>query len=245
MVKAAAAKEYEDTSWHSVWTFAEQPERGDLAWFRNIEGRFYLAEILEPWRCEYEDSTAIGADLVNHRKARIIEVGLADAVPGKIIACVHPSRTFQAIRSPGMLAFSSRLAGLDFGVDDPVDLHEFPSDSDLENLVFVYLQVRGWCVLPGTRSATTAHYEFVLVHRDAGKRAMVHVESGGTWVDASQYGGEEKAFLFTSSGDYGLAIPGNVAIISRGELNELIGKQWHLLPRAMQTWIEVAGAPSA
>jgi hypothetical protein len=244
--KEAAAKEYgEDTSWHSVWTFAEQPKLGDLVWFRNTEGRFYLADILEPWRYEYEDPRAIGVDIVNRRKARIIEIGLADAVPGKIIACFRPSRTFQAIRSPGMLAFSCRLAGVDFGSDDPFDLYEFMSDFDLENLVFVYLQVRGWYVLPGTRSATTAHYEFVLVHRDTGERAMVQVKSGGTWIDASQYGGEEKAILFASSGEYGPAVPGNVAIISRGDLNEFIRTYPHLLPRAVKTWIEVTGAQSA
>jgi hypothetical protein len=34
--KKAAARQYKDSSSrHSVWTFAEQPEVGDLVWFRN------------------------------------------------------------------------------------------------------------------------------------------------------------------------------------------------------------------
>jgi len=195
--KVAATREYGDgTAWHSVWTFAEQPQLGDLVWFRSTEGRFYLAEIVEPWKHEYEDPVAIGADIVTYRKARIIEEGIADAVPGKVIACFRRSRTFQAIRSTGMLAFSFQLAGLSSCSDTGLDLYEFMSDADVENLVFVYLQVCGWHVLPGTRSATTASYEFVLVNRGNGERAVVQVKSGNTWIDASLYAGEERTFLF-------------------------------------------------
>ena len=92
--------------------------------------------------------------LVNRRKARITEVGLADAVPGKIVACLRPSKAFRAIRSSGMLAFSARLAGPDFSFDDPFDLYEFMSDSDHQNLVFACLQYLGRYVLPGTSTVT-------------------------------------------------------------------------------------------
>ncbi|WP_158743026.1 hypothetical protein [Acidisphaera sp. L21] len=241
--KEAASRQYgSDMSWHSVWTFAERPEIGDLVWFRDTEGRFFLAEILEPWRYAYEDKAAIGADIVNFRKVRIIEVGVADAVPGKVIACFRPSKTFQPIRSPGMLAFSSKLAGLP-SADTVFDVYEFMSDADLENVVFVYLQVIGWYVLPGTRTVTTAHYEFVLVHREKGERAIVQVKSGGTWIDASSYAGQETAFLFAASGNYGHVIPSNVVLITRKQLSDFMRGMPHLLPRAVLTWISVAGQP--
>jgi hypothetical protein len=54
------------------------------------EGRFYLGKLLGPWRYEYQDKKAIGADILNFRKVCIVEVGVADAVPGKIIACFRP-----------------------------------------------------------------------------------------------------------------------------------------------------------
>jgi hypothetical protein len=75
-------------------------------------------------------------------------------------------------------------------------------------------------VAPG--STRIAHCKFDLVHRDTGDRAMVQVKSGGTWFDESQNGGEKTNFLFASSGDYGPAIPDNVAVISRGELTNLL-----------------------
>jgi hypothetical protein len=243
--KEAATRAYKhDLSWYSVWTFAVEPAIGDLVWFRNTGGRFYLAELLGPWKYTYEDEAALGADIVNFRQARIIEVGIADAVPGKVIACFRPPKTFQPIRSPGMLTFSAQLAGLPPGDDVVFDLYEFMTDADIENVVFVYLQVIGWYVLPGTRTATTAHYEFVLANRESGERAVVQVKSGGTWIDASQYAGEEKAFLFAASGNYGSNIPPNAVIITRRQLNNFMREMPHLLPRAVTTWIDIAGLPA-
>lgn len=240
--KGAATRQYsENTSWRSVWTFAESAQIGDLVWFRNLEGRFYLAEITGPWRYAYDDEVAVGADIVNFRPARVIKVGLADAVPGKVIACFRPARTFQAIRSPGMLAFSEALAGLPITDTAANDLFEFMSDSDLESLVFVYLQYLGWYVLPGTRTATTAHYEFVLVNRNSGERAVVQVKSGQTGIDASRYDGEEKAFLFAACGNYGTAVPSNAVVITREDLNGFMQSMPQLLPGAVSTWIRVAG----
>lgn len=238
----AAVRQYPGNSWFSVRTFAEAA-MGDLVWFRNLEGRYYLAELTGRWRYCYREPWGIAADIVNYRPARIVEVGLADAVPGKVISCFRPARTFQAIRSPGMLAFSARCLGLSEAGDTLIDLYEFMSDADIENLVFVYLQVIGWYVLPGTRMVNTAHYEFVLVHRDNGERAIVQVKSGGTSIDASTYNGEERAFLFAASGHYGALVPPNVTVIHRSDLNAFMRERPELLPRAVQTWMAVAGLP--
>lgn len=241
--KAAAARYRGDNRWFSVRAFAEGPATGDLVWFRNLEGRYYLAELLGPWEYAYEDPEAIGADIVNYRPARIMEVGLADAVPGKIISCFSPSRTFQAIRAPGMLAFSEELAGFPLSAEVNFDIYEFMSAMDLESLVFVYLQYIGWYVLPGTRAADTPHYEFVLVNRESGQRALVQVKSGNIRIDAAAYAFEETTFLFAASGEYGADIPPNAVIITRAELNRFMRQQPHLLPRAVGTWIAIARLP--
>jgi hypothetical protein len=117
------------------------------------------------------------------------------------------------------------------------------SAMDIESLVFVYLQFIGWYVLPGTRAATTAHYEFVLVNRETGQRALVQVKSGQVWIEDASYAGEETTFLFAASGGYGADIPPNAVIITRAELNRFMREQPHLLPRAVGTWIAVARLP--
>lgn len=83
----------------------------------------------------------------------------------------------------------------------------------------------------------------MLVSRESGERAVVQVKSGHTGIDASQYAGEEKAFLFAASGSYGAQISSNVVIITREDLNSFM-RLPQLLPRAVSTWIGVAGRRS-
>jgi hypothetical protein len=144
-----------------------------------------------------------------------------------------------------VLAFSEKIAGMQVTGDIVPDVFEFMSDADLEKLVFVCLQFLGWYVLPGTRTNTTAHYEFVLVSRERGECSVVQVKSGHTKIDASQYAGEEKAFLFVVSGSYGTELPPNIVIITQEELNSFMRSMPQLLPRAVCTWITVVNLPAA
>jgi hypothetical protein len=98
-----------------------------------------------------------------------------------------------------MSAFYAQLAGLPASPGSRLDFYAFMTDADVANVVFVYLQVLGWYVLPGTRTAATAHYEFV--RGEMGERTGVQVKSGETWIDTPQYAGKEKAFLFAASGN--------------------------------------------
>jgi hypothetical protein len=83
--------------------------------------------------------------------------------------CVLPPvETFQAIRAPGMLVRSAQLAGSPAGLGTLFDLVGFMTDADIENVVFVYLQILGWYVIPGTWTPTAWHYKFVLVNRWTG-----------------------------------------------------------------------------
>jgi hypothetical protein len=97
------------------------------------------------------------------------------------------------------------LAGFPASPGSQFDLYEFTTDADVANVMFVYLQVLGWYVLLGTRTAATAHYEFV--RGKMGERTGVQVKSGETWIDTPQYADEEKAFLFAASGNCRPAIP--------------------------------------
>jgi hypothetical protein len=240
--KAAAEKEYEGTtSWSSVRAFAEA-EIGDLVWFRDLDGHYYIAELTHAWEYCYQGDH-IPADIVNFRHARIVKAGLADAVPGNVIACFRPPRTFQQISAPGMLAFAANVVGKPTDDTTKGDLFDYLTDEDFENIVFVYLQREGWYVLPGTRRADTPHYEYVLVHRNTGERAIVQVKSGHTGIDASLYEGEEKAFLFAASEQYGEHIPSNVILISRPELISFMRSDFKVQTDAVNRWISLVGLP--
>jgi hypothetical protein len=240
--EAAAKEQYgADGSWSSVRRLA-QAETGDLVWFRDLKGHYYLAEITGPWRYRYDDPVRIAADVVNYRPAKISPVGLADAVPGNIVSCFSPARTLQRITKPGMLAFSCGLLGLPQPDDRLMDLYDFMTPLEIEDLVLVYLQANGWLVLLSTRTSHTAYYECVLVHGITGERAIVQVKSGNTHLNASGYSGTERVFLFAASGTYGEEHPDNVTIITRAELEKFMGRYPHLLSGSVTKWREI-GSP--
>jgi hypothetical protein len=238
--RRAASEEY-GNRWSSVRNFVESVREGDLVWFRDPDGCYYVAEVTGPWEYRYEGDH-IRADIVNIRPARIHKVGLADRVPGKIIACFRPPRTLQRIDSPEMLIFTQHLMGLPSEVSESADVLDYLTAEDLENVVAIYLQTRGWLIIPGTRRCDTPHYEFVLVHGRTGERAIVQVKSGNTWLNATAYEGPTKTFLFAASGSYGNVIPNNVDAIKPSTLRDFMIEHQQLLPDAVVKWMEIARA---
>ena len=109
--RRAADGEYGEGKWSSVWNLVQSMREGDLVWFRDPHNCYYVAEVTGAWEyCSEGDHSA--ADIVNIRPARIVKVGLADSVPGKIVACFVPRRTLQTIASRDMLIFTQHLLGL-------------------------------------------------------------------------------------------------------------------------------------
>lgn len=242
--EAAVRAEYDDHAARVVGRFAQEAQIGDLAWFRTVAGIYYLAEFVGPWR--YENTPEhLRADIVNLRSARIVEVGLADRVPGRVITAFIPSSTFQRIGAVGMLEYAISIAHPDRRQTLKGDLFDFLSPTDIEDVIAVYLQFQGWLIIPGTRRADTAHYEFVLAHRDSGERAVVQIKSGDTRLDAAGYADQTTTFLFAASGNYGTARPPNVQIIERKALNGFMAEHPRLLPAAVIQWISLLAANPA
>jgi hypothetical protein len=240
--EAAARTQYGEAGLSSVRRFAAEAKVGDLVWFRDLKGRYYLAELTDEWGYQYDDPAAIAADIVNYRPAKVTPVGLADAVPGGIVSCFGPGHTFQRISIQGMLGFSCRLLGLPQAEDGPMDLYGFMTPREIEDLVLVYLQANGWYVLSATRSRTTPHYECVLVSAAIGERAIVQVKSGNVHLPASDFRQTERAFLFAASGSYGEDLPGTVTVITREALAEFMESRPDLLPRSVAVWKALVGA---
>lgn len=57
------------------------------------------------------------------------------------------------------------------------------------------------------------HYEFILVLRESGARAMVQVKSGSASLNAAAYKRPGKTFPFAACGAYGDLIPDDVEAI--------------------------------
>ena len=71
-------------------------KEGDLIWSRNAKGIYFLGQINGAW--EYKSGQEfLNADLVNVRSCTWIEVGLQDAVPGKVVASFRARSAVQKV----------------------------------------------------------------------------------------------------------------------------------------------------
>lgn len=224
---------------------------GDLVWTRSDSGQYYLAKVKSGWRYQtIEQPEDQEIDLGNIFDVDMVAVQQG-YVPGKVVACFRPSRTMQEIADPKALAYSKYLWNTLKNCDDySVDLNEFDDpfmlldDSETEDLLFIYLQTKGWYVIPHSRKADTMSYEFSLVHSRTGEPALIQVKTGNTVLnrDDDVYAKlSEKLFLFQSNEFYvGLDYP-HIECITRDTLLTFIRDYYHLLPGAILNKAKLAG----
>jgi hypothetical protein len=127
-----------------------------------------------------------------------------------------------------------------FAPDPAVVLRDLRDPFDVEDLVYVYLQaMRDWLVLPVSRRAGTAAYEYELVHRDTQQLAIVQVKTGDQPVPIDQLarivGETHVAFAYSTRGNYeGSAT--NVTRITDDELLDFAVNRPHQLPPRVREW---------
>lgn len=220
---------------------------GDLIWTRNAEGRYYLAKVEAPW--EYLDTPeGRKADIVNVVRCRIVEIPHVDDVPGKVVACFRPPRAIQMITDPTATFYSRWLWSHSAGESFPplsnstdLDIFSLLDDETTEDVIFIYLQHKGWIVIPNSRKLDTMRYEFLAIHRETFERSVVQVKTGCTQLPVdSWFDFREKVFLFQSQNLYtGTATP-NVIPIPPGEIRDFMSSHSQLMPRFVQRWMKYA-----
>ncbi len=237
----------ENNAWRSnLEALINGVQSDDLIWTRDDMNQYYLARVTGQWQAR-EEPENIAADVVNVRPVEMYKVGLAEAVPGAVVAAFRARRTLQRIHNSASRYFSARLfnelAGTryDPGELPEQDIWSLIGDLDTENVVFVYLQCHGYVVFPTRRRADTMSYEFECAHRNDGHRAIAGVKSGGTALVPMEYARYEcKVYLFAASEGYPGEKPANVICLTRQELLDFIRDSQHILPKAVRTWMRFA-----
>jgi hypothetical protein len=103
-----ATEKYGPRGFSSVKLLYERVRPGSLIWTRGTRGRYYLAQVTSPW--EYRDTKeGRDADILNIVHCRIYPVPQVDDVPGKIVACFRPQKTFQPIKDDNAVFYSQVL----------------------------------------------------------------------------------------------------------------------------------------
>ncbi len=222
----------------------------DLIWTRDTRGLYYLGRVTQPW--EYlADEDSLNADIVNFCRCKIVPLRV-DEVPGKVVACFRPPKTIQAIRDDTVNIYSrllwNRHSATDrYSLDSQTitDLYAFLDDQATEDAVAVYLQMRGWLLLPKSRRRDTMGYEYILLNRDSLQRAVVQVKTGHSPLNQNTFTGfGEKVFLFQSYGNYTGSKRRDVECIDPDDLQRFLVGNRDLLPLSIKHWVDFV-APQA
>lgn len=235
-----AAKDYENKI--SVVRYIKRwVSKDDLIWTRDTKGQYYIGQVLSPW--EYVDSTkAREADIVNVFRVKFTKVGSIDEVPGKIIASFRASRTIQEIANKAAVIYTKKLwnelsGKREYEIDKIDSIWDLLSDEQVEDLIFLYLQVNNWYVIPNSRKKDTMAYEFYLINKTSYKRAIVQTKTGNSHINLDDYrDNKEIIFLFQPNDCFLGKKRDDINIVKKEDLEFFIKQNKKIIPANILKW---------
>lgn len=220
---------------------------GDLVWTRDPSGHYYLARVLSGW--EYwttEESRQLDIDIANVFRCELKRVAI-DEVPGKIVACFRATRSIQEIADEKAREYSRylwnalseqeiyKINNLNFS-----DIFMMLDAEETEDLVFLYLQSKGWYVVPHSRKGDTMTFEYLCVNPVTGQMAGTQVKTGNTPLNRDDYiQFQHKVFLFQANDIYHGNEADNIEHIPRKELVDFLSKSVLWLPKSFKRKMEI------
>ncbi len=221
----------------------------DLIWTRDNNGDYYLAKVKSEWK--YFNTTEANEKDIDI--ANVVEVSFAkietEEVPGKVIACFRATRTLQAIKSKTIYYYSkylwneknkdNKFENLKINITDYFDLID---SEELEDLIFIFLQIQDYIVVPNSRKGDTMSYEFYVKNKETKKSFLIQVKSGNTSIDLANYNkSDENYILFQSNNIY---VNRNlesekISVIDNKVIKKFIDDYYEFLPKTIQKKIEI------
>lgn len=254
----AAVENYSAEGWgkgsQNIRRFANGTAIDDFVWTRDTFGRYLLGRITGHYR--YDNSK--DAKRVDVHHVRAVEWAPRELndleVPGRVIqAFSGPGESWCRINDNAARAFTpslwAKLRGeplpnLDVTAREVLTSHL--DAYDVEDLVYVWLQVAsGYIAMPRARRRDTPAYEFTMVHRRSGRRAIAQVKTGSARVNLSALAGAvvddaTDTFAYATSGRYRGKLTLVTKVIADEELLRFSRDHRALLPGRVRTWFELA-----
>ena len=232
--------------WPAINAIRNRMQRNDLCWTRDWDGIYYLGRIVSDWIYrggpDYRE-----ADVVNIRECDWKKAGEIDSVPGKVVNSFIPSRTVQAVDDKSVRLYSQYLFNSLSGEGHyplrtvAADLLSLVSSEDCEDLIGIFLQEKGYRMIPSSCKADTAAYEFVLKHTETGNAAVAQVKQGYVNLNVDDYSAlPSEVYLFTTHGEYTGGTSKNVHCIDPEEIKTFALSRRNIMSDRLKTWIAIA-----
>jgi hypothetical protein len=237
-----------------VRRFAIEAEIGDFVWTRDTRGRYLLCRLTGPHRYDMTEA-ASAVDVHQVRDADWARTPLNDLdVPGGVIRCfIGVGESFSRIHDLGARRLTfylwEKLHGRPLpklGVTPEEILTSYLDPYDVEDLIYVWLQIaRGYLALPRARQRDMPAYEYTMIHRENGRRAIAQVKTGSTPVDLSALAAavvdrETDTYAYATSGSYHGDSSLVTEVIATAELLSFVQEHEPLLPPRVRTWFQLA-----
>lgn len=237
-----------------VRRFAIEAEIGDFVWTRDTRGRYLLCRLTGPHRYDMSEAAA-AVDVHQVRDADWAPTPLNDLdVPGGVIRCfIGTGESFSRIHDPGARRLTfylweklHRRPLPKLGVTAEEILTSYLDPYDVEDLIYVWLQIaRGYLALPRARQRDMPAYEYTMIHRESGRRAIAQVKTGSTPVDLSALADaavdrETDTYAYATSGNYQGDSSRVTEVIATAELLGFVQESEPLLPPRVGTWFKLA-----
>ena len=224
---------------------------GNFIWTRDPYGLYWLGQATGTWEYRHTEASR-KADIANVVPVNLVQVGTNADVPGKVIASFRARRTFQRIISDPSRLFSEAIfSALTEGTPIPrgiaEDVFDLIDAENVEDILFIKLQVEGWVVLPEGRKADTMAYEFVAKRPSDGTLGIIQVKTGHSPVDldalskAASHGSISVAYAFQPNGHYVGAVGPKIEIIPRTSVITFMRANRQLLPAPVRVWMDFTG----
>jgi hypothetical protein len=243
-----ARKNYKNKSLSSVKYLEKNVKIDDLIWTRDTNGAYYLGKVKSKWEY-YSNNEAQDADIVNIVRCDLIKIPSVDCVPGKVVASFRAPRTIQAIRDKTTSSYSKYLwnkislsSFYSLPKENFKNVFSFLSAEETEDVIFIYLQLKGWVVIPNSRKTDTMKYEFYLINKTTKEKSIVQVKTGHTKLIPKEWENwKEKVFLFQANDNYvGVSLNKNVTSIKSKDIRLFMYSNKELLPSNIVHWLDVA-----
>jgi len=240
----------------TVRRFGQQAQEGDFVWTRDTNGRYLLCRITGPYRYDISPASR-AADVHQVRRVEWAPRPLNDLeVPGGVIRCfVGVGSSFSRIHDKGASRLTPHLWETLHGRTPPTlditprdVLTSYLDPYDVEDLVYVWLQVSEGCVaLPRSRQRDTPAYEWTMIDRRSGHRAIAQVKTGSEPVDLAALAravvdDQTDTYAFATCeqylGDRSLV----TKVVTVDELLNFTAAHSALLPARVRTWFALASA---
>ncbi len=248
----------------SVHAILEKVQLGDLIWARDAHGRYLLGRVKGAPRFAFKDPKD-RSNAEQYDMHHVVPVDLPGGqtsgssivdreVPGLVKARFSQGPTLQKIRDTTSRRYSDWLYNQKENENCRLELPRYLGpfldllDSyDLEDLVSLYLQERGWRVILSSHAKNTPRFEATFMHCEHGSAGLQVKHKGTKILPATRYALDQQVdqvFLFAATGNYGDIIPDNVHIIEKTKLTEFAFANQALLTGSLQYWLKISNEGS-